>query len=249
MLNKINTFLDTSVGPNFLHISSTDLQRVFSDSLQQSGVNTETALYAGRTGNSTLVYAKLPDLAFYHEDSLYMPTLYARNRNDGTLALSIGLGLFRMVCMNGLYMGVQAGLGGKVIHRATQRTQDFVNQIPQLVAAGIEQVQSGALQDVITDASAIPVFDAIDIVGNLPGITFRQKDAIIAQIINGNFRKGDRVSDSWGLYNVVNETVRHKSRSALASANRDIGLLEEISFLASNQKRRHKHDTATPIQA
>jgi hypothetical protein len=93
------------------------------------------------------------------------------------------------------------------------------------------------LEDTITEAAAIAVRDPIDVIGSLPNLTFTQKDAAIYKVVNGEFRPGDRASDVWGLYNIVNEIVRLKSRSALASANRDFNLLEEITFLAQMQER------------
>lgn len=231
MLNKIQTFHDTSVGPKFLAIDSNDISRAFSTALNGQLVQT----ISNRNNTAVLLNCQLPDYSFKHEDSTYIPTVWAKNRNDGTTMLSVGIGLFRMICMNGLYFGV-AVFGGKISHRIGARTENFVEALPSLLTQGVESIVAGTLEDAITDASSLSVTNPIDLVGSLPNLSLAQKDRVITKIALDSFRPGDRVSDAWGLYNVVNETIRQSSKSALRSAERDMGLLEEISFLAQNQR-------------
>ncbi len=234
MSNQITTFHDTSVGPKFLSISSEDLTREFKNALVSRGLYTDLQPIYNRHQTGVLLNAKIPEFSFRHEDSVYTPTVWAKNRNDGTCALSVGIGLFRSICLNGLYFGVSV-FGGKVIHRVGQRTEDFIQQLPALINSGVDSIVAGVLQDTIVESAAQTVLNPFDIVGSLPGVTLAQKDALIAQIGLGEYRAGDRATDVWGLYNLVNETVRRSSKSALRSAERDMGLLEEITFLAVNQ--------------
>lgn len=235
---SISSFVDTSIGPKFLSISNTDLQTAFGTAIREADVGQiAPILNVNKSQIGLMVGAKLLDLSFTHEDSIYVPTIWARNRNDGTQALSTGLGLFRFICLNGLYFGVSV-FAGRLIHRAGETAEEFLSQLPNMIQDGIYQIQSGALQDTITEASDLKVADPIDIVASLPQLTERQKAATIARLSLDDLRVGDRSSDAWGLYNIVNEVIRQRSRSALASANRDIGLLDDITALTLDQHQR-----------
>ncbi len=231
---SISRFLDTSVGTKFLSMSNADLTEVFQSALPNSIV----ARNESKTSSGLILTVKLNDATVDIPElgGLLTPQLWLRNSNDATCALQIGVGAFRFVCSNGLFIGLP-GMIQKIRHIDGAKANGFLDLIGEKIRIAAEQATDGTLIDAGLEALDTLVADPIDVVGSLPNVSVRVKDAAIHAIVMERTRPQDRVDTAWGLYNLVNETAKRHSRSAYRAAINDTNLLSDITALAESQRK------------
>ena len=116
MSTIISRSLDTSVGPRFLSISNEDLLGLVRETATPFGISEQDVRVVGND-RRMIATVTLPNLAFAGPEGLLIPRLFVRNENTGGRAMSIGVGLFRMICSNGLMLGVPGmSFSAKVRH-------------------------------------------------------------------------------------------------------------------------------------
>lgn len=231
----INRSLDTEVGPKFLHIDNHDLMSAFSNAVSLAGADLDTR-QAHKSGDGRILLTAdlnrltldMPELG-----GKITPRLWLKNDNTGRGAMSVGVGFFRWVCSNGLYIGVNM-FGAKLIHRDGPKAHNILDLLPESLNTAMEHVASGAAADLLLDAADQKVIDPIDVIGSLD-IGVKAKDAAIYTVAGQLNRVVDNPYTVWGLYNIVNENVNRASRSKFKAAERDMQLLENIQFLSENQ--------------
>jgi len=234
----VSRFHDPSIGPKFLHVSQEDLYSAVQQASRASfGSDVEVQVLS--TGKSRArmfsvdVHALTVDVP--ELGGRLTPRLWVRNANDGKTALSVGGGFFHWVCSNGLYIGV-ADMVAKVRHIDTPNVHGVLDALPRRIAAAADRIATGDLLTVALDAVDTPVLEPIWLVGNLPEVSSTVKQLAIDAIINKTYREKDQPTNAWGLYNLVNELQRRRSRSALVAATKDLGLLENVLVLAEDQR-------------
>lgn len=230
----ISRSLDQTVGPKFLHIDNHDLLSAFSNAASNAGADLDTR-QAFTSTSGLILTADLPD---YTIDSPELggkitPRLWLKNLNNGRSAMSVGIGFYRFVCMNGLYIGVNM-FGAKLIHRDGPKAHSILDLLPESLNTAMGSIKSGAATDLLLDAAEQKVIDPIDVIGSL-NINKTAKARAIYIVAAERNRWVDDPKTAWGLYNIVNEQVNRATRSKFAAAERDMGLLENIQFLADNQ--------------
>lgn len=234
-MQTIQRELDLSVGTKYLAINNTDLRRAFYSAAETAGADTATAEVRACTDTKLLMTVDLPRLSFNMPElgGKITPRLWLRNDNTGGSALSVGIGLYRWVCSNGLYIGVQA-FGTRLIHRDGPHAHRVLDALPEALSAAMDDIASGAATDLLLEASATVVTDPIDVVGSLD-VGLRTKQFAIDNIILGRLRAEDNPNTAWGLYNIVNEAARFHTKSKWRTVNRDMTLLSDIQLLAGHQ--------------
>ena len=230
----ISRELDTTIGPKFLHIDNHDLLSAFSNAASGAGADLDTR-QAFTSTSGLILTADLPD---YTIDSTELggkitPRLWLKNNNNGRSAMAVGIGFFRFVCMNGLYIGVNM-YGAKLIHRDGPKANNILDLLPESLNTAMESIKSGAATDLLLDAAEQHVPDPVDVIGSLD-INKTAKQQAIYIVAAEKHRWVDNPNTAWGLYNIVNEQVNRTTRSKFAAAERDMSLLENIQFLADNQ--------------
>ncbi len=233
-MSQVNRFLDTSVGSKFLSISHADLTSVFQSAVPQASIVQNTS----KTGAGLVLTLKLTDATVDVPElgGLLTPQLWMRTANDATCALQIGVGAFRFVCANGLFIGLP-GMIQKIRHVDGPKANNFIDEIGEKIRIAAEMATDGTLIDAGLEALDTPVADPIDVIGSLPNVSYRVKDAAIHAIVMERTRPQDRVETAWGLYQLVNETAKHHSRSAYRNAINDTNLLGDITALADAQRK------------
>jgi len=225
-MKAINRQLDLNVGTKFLSISNSDLGRVFTEATGSNQVQASARRFYG--------LAKMPDYAENIPElgGLVIPQLLLRNDNTGTKAMLVGVGLFRLVCSNGLMLSFGDAFTAKVRHIDGPKAHGILDKLPGIIESQMGRIRSGEVFDDALDAVGQTVKDPYQVIGSLP-IQKSIKDSIIWNISLGRTRPEDDVNTVWGLYNVVNEaTRRHSSRLDIA-LDKDIGLLGHIQLLAA----------------
>jgi Domain of unknown function (DUF932) len=236
---QINRQLDTSVGPKFLAVSNADLQACMeAAAINLMGVDGLQGLQvmAPKQGARRMWTLDLPDLSVDVPElgGRLTPRIWARNANDGSSSLSVGMGLFHWVCLNGCFIGV-ADAVARIRHVDGPNAHALLDALPAQVARTAERIRNGELLDTALDALEQAVLDPVAIIGNLAGVGKRAKEVALAHVVNGTHRPKDQPTNAWGLYNLLNEAHRRSSRNPLTAAERDVGLLDNILILAQDQ--------------
>lgn len=240
-VTTISRALNTDIGPKYLNISNSDLRGAFYQSALFAGADTDTitGTYNAKGENSdekrVLLSVDLPRLSLNLPElgGKLTPRLWLLNDNTGRSAMTVGIGFFRFICMNGLYIGVNL-FGTKLQHRQGPRATSVLDGLPEALVGAMESIASGAATDVLLDAADQKVADPIDVIGSLD-LGLKVKDAAISQIVLNCTRSEDNPNTVWGLYNIVNEAGRKQGRSLYKAAVNDMSLLQEIQFLSENQ--------------
>ncbi len=230
---SINRFLDASVGPSFLNVSNADLTRAFMSVVPNGEIVTSQP--KGATG--LFLSCKLQDATVDVPElgGLLTPQLWMHNANNGSQALTIGVGAFRFVCANGLFIGLP-GMLQKIRHTDGPKANNFLEDFGDKIRIAAAMATDGTLIDAGLEALETTVYDAVDLIGSLPTIGMRIKDAAINAAILGKVRPQDDIRTAWGIYQLVNETARNNSRSIYRKNINDTNLLSDILALASHQK-------------
>jgi hypothetical protein len=235
MATTIARYADTSIGPKFLAISNSDLHLATVNALRPFG-DTSIHFTPGRnTDSQLLLTATLNDLTFDLPEAggKFTPRLWLLNDNRGGKAFQVGLGLFRFVCLNGLYFGLSE-FTRKLNHVDGPNAHGVLDILSDMLAAGVENILHGSLEERIGEALAAPVQDPVGVIGSL-GIPKRVKDRAIETILLEHTREEDSPRNAWGVYNIVNESYRLVGRSPLRKALTDMMLLQDIEALAAHQ--------------
>lgn len=225
-MQTINRQPDTNVGTKFLSISNSDLADVFSASTGSKAFASSQKRFYG--------LAKMPDYAENIPElgGVIVPQLLLRNDNTGSKAMLVGVGLFRLVCSNGLMLSFGDAFTAKVRHIDGPKAHGILDRLPGIIEAQMERIKSGQVFDDALEAAGQSVKDPFQVVGSLP-IQKSVKDFIIRKIGMGYVRPEDDVNTVWGLYNVVNEATRNHSSRMDIALDKDIGLLGHIQLLAA----------------
>ena len=144
----------------------------------------------------------------------------------------VGVGLFRLVCTNGLMLSFGDAFTSKVRHLDGPKAHSILDRLPSIIEAQMGRIRSGDVFDEAIEAVGQPIKDPFQVVGSLP-IQKSVKDSIVRQICMGRTRPEDDVNTVWGLYNVVNESIRNHSSRMDIAMDKDIGLLGHIQLLAA----------------
>lgn len=232
MSTTITRSIDTSVGPRFLSISNESLINIARE--VTGTINPVRVTYP--KGNPSRIFLTV-DLKQYETNvpelgGTMVPRLWMRNHNDGTRALQVGLGFFRLVCSNGLVVPVNGALFTSVRHVAGPKAEAFLDHLPLVLMEKMEQVKSGALVGAALGTTKIVIENPLEVLAQLS--LPKTVNDIVSHNVSVNQRFGrvrraeDNINTVWGLYNEINEILRINSRSQYAVDNRDVTLLNDI---------------------
>ena len=229
-MTTINRSIDTNVGPRFLSISHESLISVARE--VTGSTNQVKVIHPKGNPNKLFLTVDLKQ----HETNVpalggnLVPRLWMRNHNDGTRALQVGLGFFRIVCSNGLVIPIDGALFTSIRHLAGPKANTFLDTLPDILLAKMEQVRNGALVEAALGATKIAVENPLAVLAQLPLSKTVQQDVSLKLEYGARYglRAEDNPNTAWGLYNTVNESIRKWSRSQYAAVNRDVTLLNDI---------------------
>lgn len=229
-MTTINRSIDTNIGPKFLSISHESLINVARE--VTGSTNPVKVLHPKANPNKLFLTV---DLKQYETNipalgGTLVPRLWMRNHNDGTRALQVGLGFFRIVCSNGLVIPIDGALFTSIRHLAGPKANTFLDTLPDILLAKMDQVKSGALVGAALNATEIVIENPLEVLAQLPLSKTVQQDVSLKLEYGARYglRAEDNPHTAWGLYNTVNESIRKWSRSQYAAANRDVTLLNDI---------------------
>lgn len=127
-----------------------------------------------------------------------LPEIVITNSYDGSAAAQLDLGLFRLLCSNGMVLGVSCGMSYKMVHRGSIHEQldtaikcmlDYVPKVNDVVERWSERRLTNAERGEFNER-----------VKTLRGVT---TDADMLRVR----RQGDEVDTLWGAFNVAQENM------------------------------------------
>jgi hypothetical protein len=196
----------------------------------------ETPQLSGKLqgANKLILSFNLPEV-FSVGNDLLRHSLSFYNNNDGKHAFLCKIGVFRLVCSNGLQMPTSMGTELRIIHRDCNTSKESVRALPDLIYNAVSNRYE--VQDVIEQMQATPILDldhATAIVGNL-NVSKRVKDSVIWNMFHPERVRPDlqNVNNAWTLVNLTNEVIRGVHGNTFTSVKANEKLLEDVILLAS----------------
>ena len=138
-----------------------------------------------------------------------IPRLLIANSLNRESSLNIALGIFRLVCTNGLVVG-HTTMSQRIIHRSGPKIANFLETFTDSVEAAITRLNDGIAEvNELVDIKIPDARSAIDFLADLDILTVRAHAQIVQQFDNDDFRPEDRVhlGNAWGILNVANESL------------------------------------------
>lgn len=161
------------------------------------------------------------------------PVLWFRNSYDKTLSAQLMLGAWRRACWNGCVLG-ELTFRQRIIHRtgptADAKLAELPSQIDDAIAALLGD-GIGAMEDMA--ATSITDEQAVQVIGSLNVSDSVKRQALYRYLVQPR-READRLQQGnlWGLWNVVNEALRDKSKGH-AAVQANVKLMDDINILAA----------------
>lgn len=176
----------------------------------------------------------LADSIEVNGDKLHF-SLGFRNANDGGTAFTMHLGFFRVICSNGLVIGVGDAL--RIIHRNCNKSRTAIDQLPELIQSGLER--RGEIINTVEELQGTSYLDPISIIGNL-SVTDAVKKTAIRVLLNPREGLQEARPDlfqpnAWSLGNLVNESIRSVHGRSFTAINQNKTLFEDVLTLAQDQ--------------
>ena len=161
------------------------------------------------------------------------PRIILFNSYAGETALTIHVGFLRWACSNGMVAG-DAFFSERIIHRQGKTAERKLKQLDYGIVAALTYLRDQFASDMSElTATSMEEDQMRSVVGSLPQLSKRSKDRVINLIVKpGLRREADRANNLWTLWNLVNEETGKASRSVLRFAAKNIGLLNDIKYLA-----------------
>jgi hypothetical protein len=177
-------------------------------------------------GERVLYRLKLDKLIPIVETDVVRPMIQLRDQTFPGAALQVEVGLYRLVCTNGLMAFSREFTPLRIPHYASRRDQlaaiaDTVLDSLGRVAATVERAHH---------LTTVAVADPLAVLSQLE-LPKKVHDTAAMLITTGLHRKEDDPKNAWGLYNIINEVDAVKSRSRFAALSRDLDMTTKILTL------------------
>lgn len=218
-----------------LHISNEQLLSTVRTSLDSNGLRHELA-HKAWSEKSMLLRVTFDDIVTISSEQ-FRAQLYLRNVNDGRSALRVQVGLYRLVCSNGLIMPAYDGAASslRIVHRDCPATHELLAQLPAVIQNGLnaigdytDDIETMRETNIVSDEKAFEVIGNLNVSDNVKHTSMQVWSNLIDR------RPDDQPKTAWSLYNIVNERIRlvHGPMSQVAlKANRD--LFSDVQVLAA----------------
>jgi hypothetical protein len=229
--NKSKSFL--SIDPNSLLAALQDVFDRRGEAITiKSNSRTSFSQAAERVGGGErLMHAIRIETPTHAGTDVVKPYVVVRDRTYPGAAADIRIGLYRLVCTNGLMIGTDTS-SFKIPHLPNRR--DMLSNLDMLIDQAYEH-----LNQVLVRAEALQGMEIQNpqfLVAQLEHVPERVRAAVCEAILYGRHRSVDNPNTAWGLYNIVNEFDRLMSRKgSIASLERDhktVNLIENYAKAA-----------------
>lgn len=163
------------------------------------------------------------------------PRIYVRNSYDGESALTVRVGLYRLICSNGLMVGT-THFNGRILH-----LESGVRQLAQLRREIITAVKwcTEELPKLAARLNSVALSpNQISTVLASIGASKRLAERISSRVqypsvyLRPEDRRADTQLTGWNVWNIINEQQREMSRSPLRQLEVNARLLDAVEQVA-----------------
>lgn len=223
----------TTKNGSFVALNHDELANVLRDTFTGSTIRTWTnpmrgkrAAAAGGGSRSLFRIALDQNVAILPGDEA-RPMVQVRDQTVPGAALRVDLGLYRLVCSNGLMAFTDSFTALRIPHIPSRRGQ--LEAIIETTVASLAR-----LNDTVAIARELGSRVVSDPIAVLDQLQLPKRVHGLSKLLieTNAHRPEDRPNTVWGLYNIVNEVDTFKSRSVFATLARDEGMLQRIAALA-----------------
>ncbi len=160
------------------------------------------------------------------------PRVYIVNSFNGEKALTVLVGLLRLVCSNGLVVGSTL-YRERAIHTQGETLDNKLDALESRINGALTWINN-SMEGTISDFLAIPTpIEAQERIVRGLKLSERLTDRLVHQFNNPrSLRLADQAGNAWSTYNVINEAIARSSRSELAILNKNISLMDNVRDLA-----------------
>lgn len=160
------------------------------------------------------------------------PMLLFSNNHDGLGSFTVRLGVYRFVCSNGLVIGSDL-FKASIRHVRGPKSMSFLAELEVTIQKFLDYVISGKFAAELEAATTKTVTKekGIEIIKKL-NLSEKMTDQCVLNWQNP-MRKEDSSNNVWSLWNVVNETMRKRSRSNFADLKKNTNLMDAIMVAAA----------------
>lgn len=215
----------------FQAIDTQSVVEMTENALKAEGINYSVHRIFNRSGQKGWIKFRLPDfkLKLFGTDEVQAEILL-RNANDGRTAFCYMIGVHRFVCSNGLVVGHNL-FKRRVIHRKGETIEQFLNHLPEQVAAAIHYIKTRLVSDFEAATSkSLTLVEQLQVTVKLEeaGWISPYVGRTVRRNLVTNDRRPEDTNTVWGVYNIVNEAMRKGSRSQHAQIEKNVNLLSQV---------------------
>jgi hypothetical protein len=165
------------------------------------------------------------------------PSVIISNSTDGSQALRVSVGFFRLVCLNGM-VAQDSTFSKRVIHTQGPKVERFLEDFDRIVGDAVAYAESNGLKELETlVAQPLSQPQVINIISKLTNLPKNVRRDVMNRYSLEYFRRPEDESVAytvWGLWNILNEEIRRSARSTEASeAKHNKHLLSSIRLAAA----------------
>lgn len=202
---------------------SSDISRLLPGSLIQHISSAGRSKKAIEYGGSRHLYRVRHHSFYTVGNDKVTPMIILRDQTYPGAALSFQIGLFRLVCSNGLLGIAVADTTARIPHFNNRRSQ--LEVLADTFYDGFTRME--ALIEEANRLTTVFVPSPEGVISNLD-LSKALKEKLLSGIKADNVRPEDNIHTVWGLYNYVNETLFRRSRSVFAATEKDTSLVNQI---------------------
>lgn len=229
----------------YIHIKTSDILERFQDvGWEVASANSPRYSKAPEFARHAL-RLRHPDFGMLDSDNV-IPELIILNSHNGTWALRMALGMFRMVCSNGMVAG-SIWEGVHLKHYNIKNLEEKVIQVTGQMGELTSRLQSSVKrwQDV-----EMPLKEQMDFAQKAIAIRWGEKTPVTPDQLLESRRDADKGSDLWRVFNRVQEHLTrggftgHNSRGgtvnikAIRNVKRDFKYNAELFELAETYAKK-----------
>lgn len=202
--------------------------------LADQGLNSQYVIKSSRGAKTTrhIVDFRFDQTVNFLGDQVN-PRIIIINSYNGESALQVRVGLYRLVCSNGLIVG-QDWFTERIIHLKGLTTDQKLAVLNEKVLAAIRYIQQklNGLEPVLS--RKLTLVQELNIVSSL-GLADKHVNNIHNMLLSpyraSYLRPADNTSTVWGLYNVINENIKGKTQ--YTNDIKNLNLMDKIVKLAA----------------
>ena len=164
-----------------------------------------------------------------------VPRLLVWNSFNAECSLSLSVGVYRLVCSNGLTLG-KSMFRDQAIHLKGTEIERIVEEFEHQVAASLDYIDTQMTENFVKlMGGQLNIYEINRILTTM--VEARSISKRTAAIVKGTLspdalsfttREEDKELTLWSLYNIVNENMRLQGKSLLAQEKKNTTLMDQV---------------------